>query len=184
MTINLFDRVRLAREGGAVERCHAHPHTGSYTVGQHSLDLVTLITLAWANDHDGQMPRGELLVAAAFHDVPERITGDLPQPVKVAAGPAIERADTAVLDWLKVNVLLSWEEQQYLTFGDQLELWFWCWEQAGRGYNQFYSWIRSYNDNWVGKKIPPGYRMLINQIMAIQDFPRLIDNELMEIAGL
>lgn len=37
---NLINRVRLAREGSAVERCHAHPHLMRYSVGHHSNWLV------------------------------------------------------------------------------------------------------------------------------------------------
>lgn len=162
----LFERIKLAREGTAVERCHAHPHLLSYTVGHHSLDLVVLITLSWMHDHDDQLPRPELLIAAAFHDVPERVTGDVPQPVKHLLGPAMQAIDQRVLCYLGVDVGLTEEEEHYLHAGDKLELWLWCWEEERRGNIAFRDWVRDYDKHFKDHPPPPSYNLIMKNVRS------------------
>lgn len=183
MTADLFDKVRLAREGAAVERCHTAPHLQRYSVGHHSLDLVTLITLAWMEDHERAYPSSMLLVAAAFHDIPERITGDLPQPVKEHIG-GIEGAERATLGWLNVNSVLLPEEQDYLHHGDKLELYLWCWEEAQRGNDGFRGWVSGYQAYWHDNPPPPAYRNILAAVHEKDGLPILQWDQLKEIAGL
>jgi hypothetical protein len=181
MTPTLFNRIRFAREGAAVERAHQHPHLQRYSVGHHSLDLVTLITLCWMHDHDGTLPRAELLVAAAFHDIPERVTGDLPQPVNVRLGKIIAAWETRIFAWLGFSDTpdLSPEELTYLGEGDRLELWLWAREEAARGNQAFIFW---YNSHWETAKIPASYRLIIDGVKANGGYlARLNDTTLMEI---
>jgi hypothetical protein len=184
----LYDRVRLAREGAEVERAHAHPHLMRYSVGHHSLSLVTLITLCWMEDHGGRYPSAALLVAAAFHDIPERITGDVPQPVKALLGGKLEAVEDRVLEYLGVDaeIGLTPEELLYLHKGDKLELWLWCWEETLRGNSNFQSWIADYNESDVWTDAPPAYKQLIRHV-TFGGLPRLEfygPGGLKEIAGL
>lgn len=181
-TRDLFNRVRLAREGAAVERTHAHPHLMRYSVGHHSLDMVTLITLAWQAEH-GRLPRAELLVAAAFHDVPERITGDLPSPVKTKLGAELDAMDDQVLTWLGVGstrLQLTDAERAYLVGADRLELVLWCLEEAQRGNEAFLDWVEGYHQLWFRRPLPPGLMVVWAEANRL-GMSRLNDQSLMEI---
>lgn len=180
---NLFDRVRLAREGAAVERCHAHPHLMRYSVGHHSLDMVTMITLAWLYEH-GVYPRAELLIAAAFHDVPERVVGDVPQPVKHLLGTRVLEAEGLLLRWLGVDVFLTTEEQRWLHEADRLELWLWCREEQQRGNQYFAAWEVEYTKRWEREPLPLGLRHVYERAMELPKGERLDTKTLMEVCGL
>lgn len=140
----LSDRIRLARAGTAVERAHVSPHALRYSVGHHSCDLITLLVLTWQAAHGGELPRSELLVAAAFHDVPECVTGDLPSPTKALLGDTLTNIEENVFRWLGVNdVGLTAEEGSWLKVCDRLELSLWAYEEVFcRGNLAPESWIR------------------------------------------
>jgi 5'-deoxynucleotidase YfbR-like HD superfamily hydrolase len=180
----LYDRVRLAREGAAVERAHNTPHLMRYSVGQHSLDLVTLITLCWQVDHGGQLPRAELLVAAAFHDVPERITGDPPSPVKSKAAVLYGAMDDNIQVWLGVQRPaldeLTVEEETWLHAADRIELALWGMEEARRGNTAVLPWVEGYKRKFQKHVLPPALALLWAE--ACDDaMSRLDDEDLMEI---
>lgn len=181
--LDLFDKIRLAREGAAVERCHTHPHLQRYSVGHHSLDLVTLLTIAWQHDHHGQLPRAELLVAAAFHDVPERIVGDVPQPVKALNGGALDAHEDCVLSALRVNIQLTEEERVWLAVGDKVELYLWCFEEAARGNSYFLEWVHDYN-NYFMVNPPPSAFIRIMRDAEHNNGGRLRFNLLKQVAQL
>lgn len=184
--MTLFDKVRLAREGSAVERCHTREHRQRYSVGHHSLDLVTLITLCWKADHSGELPRAQLLVAAAFHDVPERVTGDVPQPVKELLGERMVLADATVLDAMGVTTILTDEERPYLSGGDKLELYLWCWEQRRGGDPSYMDWVGDY-DSWFDdhrSEVPASYLDLLRSVRFEVGLPRLPWPFLKSVGGL
>lgn len=145
----LFQRVRLAREGAAVERCHAHPHLMRYSVGHHTCDLLTLLTLCWQSDHNGQLPSAGLLVVASFHDVVERITGDLPSVTKHHT-PWADVVEDRALTRLGVGVEITDEERDYLNAADSMEVWFWAREELARGNRAFVGWVDYYDNRWGG----------------------------------
>lgn len=181
---DLFDRVRLAREGAAVERCHVHPHVGRYSVGHHSLDMVTLITIAWQAAHEGVFPSAALLVSAAFHDVPERITGDVPSPVKDLLGGALDGVDAKVLDWLGVSCALTSEEELWLRACDQVELYLWSLEQLfHHGNTSFAIWVGDYDEYFRGNP-PPWPLQEIMSFAKNTQMRRLPQSQLKEIAEL
>lgn len=165
---DLIERIQLAREGSAVERCHVFPHLQRYSVGHHSLDLVTLIAICWAEDHDGDLPSAGLMWRAAVHDLPERITGDQPSPVKETLGnqliPMEKRAEAFLSNGETPG--LADEEEVYLEEGDRLELWLWCHEEATRGNGaRFQPWIVHYWDYWQEHLLlPPSYRKIIHHV--------------------
>lgn len=182
--MNLWDRIRFAREGSAVERCHVHPHARSYTVGHHSLDLVTLLILTWQAAHSGDLPRAQLITAAAFHDVPERVTGDVPQPIKVLLGNVLDAAEERLLVALGVYVELDEYEAKWLKICDRVELYLWSIEEAHqRGYKYFLEWVTDY-DNYFEINPPPfPFDKIMNQARAYRG-ERMSFNKLKEIAGL
>lgn len=158
----LWKRVSLAREGSAVERCHAHDHLKSYSVGHHTLDLITLLTLCWQAAHKGALPRAELLVAAAFHDVPERITGDVPSPIKDMLDGALDAMEARALKWLGVDPILTEEEAEYLLAADRLELCLWAIEEGRRGNRTFMSWVNDYVARWKDKPLPSPFMRVLD----------------------
>jgi len=182
---SLLNKVRFAREGSAVERAHAHPHLMRYSVGHHSLDLITLVTLAWKADHGDELPSAQLLVACAFHDVAERATGDLPSPVKTLC-PRVAEVDEMVLASLGVETTLSTEQDAYLHWGDKLELYLWCLEERGRGNQGFQGWIEYYQQafHWApAEHLPPAYRQIFQGATGMRS-TRLSYSEVEEIAGI
>lgn len=156
----LGERVSLAREGAAVERVHAHDHLKPYTVGHHSLDMITLITLCWRAAY-GSLPRAELLVAAAFHDVPERITGDVPSPIKAALDGALDVMEEKALRWLGADPLLTETEAEWLLSADRLELCLWALEEARRGNKVFLEWVSEYQERWRNKPMPEPFMRVL-----------------------
>jgi 5'-deoxynucleotidase YfbR-like HD superfamily hydrolase len=127
-------RVALAREGAAVERAHVIPHLQRYSVGHHSLNLITLLTLCWMDDHDGELPPARLLVAAAAHDLPERRTGDIPGQVKALLPDGMfERLEGEVLMPLCFLLGLTDYEENWLHCADKLEFWLWTFDEANLG---------------------------------------------------
>lgn len=179
----LIDKIRLARAGTAVERCHVQPHALRYSVGHHSLDLITLIILTWQAAHEGLFPRSQLLVAAAFHDVPEAITGDIPSPVKDMLVDTLFGLERRVLVGLGVDVGLDSEEKEWLAACDRLELSLWAMEEVRvRGNRAFESWIvPSDIASW-----PPILRDIFNVFFRfIKDgMATMVWAELKEAAGL
>lgn len=74
----IVERIKFAREGARVERTHASPGIGSHSVGVHTFNMLTML-LILKPDASGQLIR-----AIVQHDIPERITGDMPHPAKKA----------------------------------------------------------------------------------------------------
>lgn len=197
VSMTLYDKIRLAREGAAVERCHTAPHRLRYSVGHHSLDLVNLITLAWQEDHAGALPRAELLVAAAFHDIPERIVGDVPSPIKDLLDGKMEAAEACTLSSLGVFITLTEEENKYLHQGDRLECWLWAVEQVRAGDMNFNAWVAYYSEKWAASSHPiygveqeannnalvPAYYRLWSSVRT-NGLPHLASHTLLMIAGL
>lgn len=182
-TMHLYDKLRLAREGAAVERCHTAPHLLRYSVGHHSLDLVNLITLAWMEDHEDNWPRAQLLIAAAWHDIPERIIGDVPQPVKMLLDGKLDAVEEMVFKSVGVDVNLSSEESRYLHEGDRVELWLWCHEEMSRGNENFLGWITGYDEHFEKSPPVPAYQRIMEEV-RIRGLPRLEFELLKEVAGL
>lgn len=183
----LLDRVRITREGSAVERCHQLPHSLRYSVGHHTLDLMSLLTLSWKVAHDGELPRAELLVAAMYHDTPaERITGDISSPVKRLLGSEpLEEMEAEVLRRIGIHVELTDEEVEYLHGADRLELWLWAREECEfRGNTAALTFCRAYDEMWETN--PPPWPMLdlVEQVRVNGGVGRLDGDIMSEWAGV
>jgi 5'-deoxynucleotidase YfbR-like HD superfamily hydrolase len=158
---SLLDRVRVTREGAAVERCHMLPHAYRYSVGQHTFDLMTLMVLSWKLAHEGALPRAELLVAAMFHDTPaERVIGDIGSPIKRAIGcEALDDMELFAQRAIGIEVDLTDEENEYLIGADRVELWLWAREEVElRGNAAAATFSEAYDRVWDGQ--PPPWPML------------------------
>lgn len=73
---NVHPMMLDPRSAGLVTRYHTEMRARDQSVGEHSWQLVRLLLCLFPD-----CPR-HILVHAAFHDVAERRTGDLPYPVK------------------------------------------------------------------------------------------------------
>lgn len=127
------DKVMLVlatREGGATERCHGTPHHGSYSVGLHSYNAVSLLLRL----HPG--PSIELVKALMWHDVVERWTGDVPAPAKWAheglRNALTELEETLERHW-DIKQPLTKTEGLWLHWCDLMEFYMWTEEQLALG---------------------------------------------------
>lgn len=127
-----MDRFWALREVGHVERAHCTPHHGSYNLAQHCWQVETLLLLLHPN------PSRELLIAAHWHDAPERWTGDVPGPAKWIDGDDLETALSSIEDRIRNNTLtgvatLTTAEAEWLKICDRLELLLWTYDQQQLG---------------------------------------------------
>lgn len=122
-------QVYATREGGAVERCHGTPHHGSYSVGLHTFNAVSLLLLL----HPA--PSLDLIKTVQWHDVAERWLGDVPSPAKSVAHGFVEpyaQAEERVLYQLglcRLGCDLPADDLNWLKAVDILELWLWTADQ-------------------------------------------------------
>lgn len=120
-------RFRMA---GKVERCHAIPTQGSYTVGQHSYDALGLLLCLYPGE-----PSITLVKAMLWHDSTEQWLGDLPSPTKMQI-EGIRELYEGMENELLEKVLrvptsdaLTEEENKWLRACDLLELYLFCQDQ-------------------------------------------------------
>lgn len=122
--------VIMLRESSKVERAHTLPHHGSYTVGQHSFDMMTL---AWA-----LMPvvTRNVMLGIMFHDLPERWTGDMPAPMKESDGELGKRLamiEARIEATLGMKVELTNDERFWIKALDRTECFLWAHDQLNMG---------------------------------------------------
>lgn len=124
------DRLRAQREGGNVTRCHNTPHIGTYTVGQHSFNMLLLLHELHPN------PSLELARAILYHDIAERWTGDLPAPALLESPhlrdgiKMVEKECHAAMGTLPH---ITEDDERWLKSLDKLEHWLWCHDQLAMG---------------------------------------------------
>lgn len=118
-------------EGGTVERWHVERIPGQ-SVAAHSHGVAVIICFI--------VPQAELtarlLQAALFHDLAEKLSGDLPAPVKwdyPDMAKFLDRLSEDVEAALGINVFLSPREKVILKIADYLDAMFYCYEQRKRG---------------------------------------------------
>lgn len=129
----IYDRLRAVREGGSVIRGHGIKQgVYTYTVGQHSYDVLSIILLLHPN------PSAQLIKAALWHDVPERWTGDSPAPIKwrnPILREQLAKEEKVITDHfdLPSEHDLPLAEKAWLKGADMLELKMWCTDQRALG---------------------------------------------------
>lgn len=124
--------VHALREASHVTRCHTIPHHGTYTVGQHSFDMLTLLFLLYP----GGAPSLALVKAVVYHDFAERWTGDVPAAAKLSDGNLAKRIDLTeqkVLRTIGAHVEIEPEDRVWLNALDKLELYLWATDQIHLG---------------------------------------------------
>lgn len=65
------------RRAGLIERYHAQTHITHQTVGEHTWQVLRILTTIWPN-----VPQ-HIMLYAVYHDIAEGVTGDVPYPVKL-----------------------------------------------------------------------------------------------------
>ena len=124
----LINQVLAAREGGAVERCHATPHHGTYNNAQHCYGAVSLVLILHPS------PSANLIRAVMFHDVAERWLGDVPATGQTGRlRDEYEEAEARIQMDLDLMPLLEDEDHHWLKAVDVLDLWLWTREQLFLG---------------------------------------------------
>lgn len=71
--------VHDPRRAGLVRRYHAQPHLIPQSVGEHTWQLLRIITTIWPD-----VPRS-VIMYTIYHDIAEGCTGDLPYTTKLAS---------------------------------------------------------------------------------------------------
>jgi 5'-deoxynucleotidase YfbR-like HD superfamily hydrolase len=124
--MNQLQRILNTRAGGAVQRCHAIRHLGTYSNAEHQWGVAMLL---WAL-YDG--PTASRLVWYALaHDVPEGLTGDIPSTAKEHDN----ELDHNINSWFHLPVTddLTPSDRQILKGCDTLDLYLWAREQLAQG---------------------------------------------------
>lgn len=126
-------KIKAMREGGETERVHTLPHHGSYSVGKHSFDALSLLLLL----HDN--PSVDLIKAVLWHDIAERWIGDMPAPAKWA-NPRLnfeyEQAEVVINEKIGLGALylnLNEDDRTWLDEVDRLEVMLWALDQLQLG---------------------------------------------------
>lgn len=123
------DKIKFAREGGAVQRTHSTPGIGDHSVARHSFNMLTLLLILKPD------ASAELMKAIIMHDVPERLTGDMPHPAKRngiqnnQAQEDIERVANIEVFGRHSEDHLTDEEERWLSGLDMLEFYCYCKDQ-------------------------------------------------------
>ena len=125
----IVDKIKFAREGARVERTHASPGIGSHSVGIHTFNMITMLLIMKPD------ASGDLIRAVVQHDIPERITGDMPHPAK-KAGIQDDDKQVEVEHYLNMLVFgehtyddLMDEEKRWVHGLDMLEFYLYCRDQ-------------------------------------------------------
>lgn len=129
--LKTIHRVRAVREGGNTERTHTTPHHGSYSVAEHSWGVATLLAILHPD------PSKDLILAAMWHDVHERWTGDTPAPIKWCLGKVtideLKRLENSIDSSLEIDFNLTRGDIAWLKACDMLEFLLWSMDQQALG---------------------------------------------------
>ena len=130
---DLVNKVKFTREAAAVRRCHTLPIIGTYEVGGHSYNMLSMLRLLHPD------PPIRLVWAIQEHDIPERLTGDIPAPTKwfkIVDKAHLTQAEISINDsvfgWV-AELKLTDEDLKWLKGLDILELYLFCKDQIMMG---------------------------------------------------
>ena len=127
------DKIKFTREAASVRRCHTMPIINEYNVGYHTFNMLAMLRILWP-----EAPV-RLLWAIIEHDIPERLTGDIPAPVKwfeiVQKEVLMKTEDQILIDVLGSNTVetLDISEVKWLAGLDIFELALFCRDQMMLG---------------------------------------------------
>lgn len=128
-----LEKIKFTREAASVMRCHTITHHGEYSVGHHSFNMLTMLRILYP---DAPVA---LIWAIIEHDIPERLTGDIPSPVKwfkiinKIELNKIECEINIAIFGEDLNTILEPHQIMWLAGLDILELFMWCKDQLMLG---------------------------------------------------
>lgn len=132
-------------DGGWIERYHVKGQRmlTRQSVAEHSWRIATIM---FSINRDVS---SNLILASLFHDVSERVTGDIPANVK-RHNPAIEHAvnevSTAEEVRLGIRFMLNDEERKLLSWADRYEGALHCWDEYEMGNRKIATTLLRYWD--------------------------------------
>ena len=129
--LTTLEKIKFSREAGAVRRCHSQMILGHYDVAQHTFNLLCMLRILYP-----EAPR-EVIWQALAHDVPERLTGDIPATTKWAGLVKTEELDRLEIQ-IQNMVGMDYHDLDPYWRGvvkglDLLELYMWCRDQTHMG---------------------------------------------------
>ena len=129
------DRLALLLSGGKVHRYHQDGQPQS--VSEHTWRMLVILLHFWP------LASRSVVLAALYHDVAERYTGDIPNPVKrhnPQVTEAVKQMEQDFHEHLHISTTseLTVEDQARISCADYLELCITCRERHGRRARQIY----------------------------------------------
>ena len=155
-------RIKFAREGGAVKRCHVHTIVGEYTNSQHCFNMACMARVLFPNY------RKEFFFAILSHDLPERITGDIPAPAKwfkFVDNEHLSVVEEHILQETGFNYNLDEDEMKALKGLDILEFYLWCMDQRSFG-NTNVNYIIETVEEFIQENVFPYH--IMNIFLAVK----------------
>lgn len=129
------NRVKFAREGASVRRMHTSPIIREYTNGLHSFNMLSMLFILHPTPYFCQ----RLAWAILQHDIPERLTGDVPAPAKWYGIINAEETDNVERS-VNLSVFgehcadgLTVAEEAWLKSLDLLEFYLFCRDEVALG---------------------------------------------------
>ena len=131
----LTQKIKFMREAAIVRRCHTVPilNSDQYVVGLHSFNMLAMLRLL------NPTASHALIWAVLEHDLPERLTGDIPAPTKwfdVVNRTELGRMEKIIAEKVvgkSHEAELSYEERKWLRALDIFELALFCRDQIMLG---------------------------------------------------
>jgi len=138
-------------DGGWIERYHIKGQRmlTRQSVAEHSWRMAALIYTV------NRMAREALIWATLFHDVSERVTGDMPANVKranPAIAAAINEVSTAEEVRLHIRFDLSEQEQRLLAWADRFEGAMHCLDELEMGNRKIIGTLTRYQQYYMDDK--------------------------------
>lgn len=165
-------RVSVMREASRVEREHTMPHHGSYTNGQHSYDMATLLIMFHPE------PSMDLMKAVLLHNVPDRYTGDVPEPAQQSDGEFGKRMAimaVRIKQSLGISFDLTDQDRVWLRALDKTEQFLWAKEQIMMGNHNAQARVGQLASWFQHNAIPVQLKTFLEQhtwIRTPDQFPR------------
>ena len=133
VSLTRAEQLKAIREGGWTDRMHTVLKNRSYRVDGHSWGVAMLVHRLFPADCNMA-----LLLAALYHDVPERWVGDSPHPAKYpltdgSLGKLLKMAEEPLNKALGIEIQLTERERQILALCDILDLVLWAHEEVAMG---------------------------------------------------
>jgi len=167
-TNSVVDKIKFCREAAEVSRCHSLKILGEYPVGQHTFNMLAMLRILFPE------ASRNLIWAIIEHDIPERLTGDIPSPTKWYG--VIDKNNLTQMEH-DINSeifgddsmsLLTQEEAKILHGLDITELYMFCKDQIQLG-NQNLTTMERRIENYVKKNAHQYDSIILNLFWRVKD---------------